>query len=336
MRLRLVHHVPALAHRLDDQPVGDEQIGDADPLVEQAARVAAHVEHQALDAAVFWLLADSCSSSFSSVVVDAGGEHAQLDVGDAVVEQLALDRLQLVLRAPDPERQLAAAPLDDQRDLAAARPLHARHRLVELQRRDLDAVDALDDVARLDARLRGGRALDRRDDHEAVLALLDVDADALDLLVALGLLLQPAVLLRVHEARVRIEHVGQAARGAVHELGLRQILDVVALDVREHLREDAELLVRVEAARGERPREDQTRREGGEHEQNGSTATSWLRHRYTSRPLVSHTADPSLGLEPELSREADRTTAARSAHLPRSSASEERTPRKKIDCSDHT
>ena len=113
---------------------------------------------------------------------------------------------------------------------------------------------------------RGRRTFDRRDDHEAVLALLDVDADAFDLLVALGLLLQPPVFFGVHEARVRIEHVGQAARGAVHEIGLRQILDVVALDVREHLREHAELLVRVEASRRERPREDQPTGEGGEHE----------------------------------------------------------------------
>ena len=79
--------------------------------------------------------------------------------------------------------------------------------------------------------------------------------------------LRRAVLLRVHEARVRIEHVGQAARGAVHEIGLRDVLDVVGLDVREHLREHAELLVRVEAPGGQRPREDQPAREGGEHEQ---------------------------------------------------------------------
>ena len=45
-----------------------------------------------------------------------------------------------------------------------------------------------------------------------------------------------------------IEHVGEAARGAVHEIGLGDVLDVVPLDVREHLREHAQLLVRVEAA----------------------------------------------------------------------------------------
>jgi hypothetical protein len=49
------------------------------------------------------------------------------------------------------------------------------------------------------------------------------------------------------------------------------ILDVVGLDVREHLREHAQLLIRIEAARRERPREDQTAGERGEHEQGRST-----------------------------------------------------------------
>jgi hypothetical protein len=43
--------------------------------------------------------------------------------------------------------------IDDQRHLAAGGTLHAADGVVELQRRDLDAVDALDDVARLDAGL---------------------------------------------------------------------------------------------------------------------------------------------------------------------------------------
>src|SRR6185295_11558659 len=170
-------------------------------------------------------------------------------------------------------------------------------------------VDALDDVARLDARLRGGRSLDRRDDHEAVLALLDVDADALDLLVALGLLLQPPVFLRVHEARVRIENVGEAARRPVHQLGLREILDVVGLDVREHLREHAQLLIRIEPSRRQRPREDHAADEGGEDEQDGSATTSWLRHRSTSRALVSHnpSSSSSSGKASDLSRGLDRS-----------------------------
>ena len=51
----------------------------------------------------------------------------------------------------------------------------------------------------------------------------------------------------VHEPRVRVQHVGQAAGGAEHQVALGHVLDVVHLDVREHLREHAELLVGIEA-----------------------------------------------------------------------------------------
>ena len=82
----------------------------------------------------------------------------------------------------------------------------------------------------------------------------------LNLLVPLGLLLEAVVLLGVHEARVWIEHVGEPARRAVHQLGLGDVLDVVGLDVREHLREDAELLIGVEPPRERWPGENHTAR----------------------------------------------------------------------------
>ena len=46
-----VHLLARLAHGAHDEPVGDEAIGDFHALVEQAARVAAQVEDDALDAA---------------------------------------------------------------------------------------------------------------------------------------------------------------------------------------------------------------------------------------------------------------------------------------------
>ena len=86
MRLGLVHHVPALADGLDDQPLGDEAIGDPDPLIEQAARVAAQVEHQPLAAAVLrpW---PKLVEQLAQLAVGARREDADLDVADAVLEQ---------------------------------------------------------------------------------------------------------------------------------------------------------------------------------------------------------------------------------------------------------
>ena len=144
---------------------------------------------------------------------------------------------------------VAPAAIDGEHDLAARRALDARDRVVPVERACLHAVDAVDDVAGLDAGAEGGRALDGRHDHEAALALFQVDADAGDFRVAFGFLLQAVVFLGIHEARVGIQGFGQAARGSVHQLGLGDVLDVVVLDVGEHLGEDAQLVIRVEPPR---------------------------------------------------------------------------------------
>jgi len=95
-------------------------------------------------------------------------------------------RLDLELLALDLEDEGAPATTDGEHHLAARRALDARHRVVPVERAGLDAVDSVDDVAGLDAGAEGGRALDGRHDHEATLALFQVDADARDLRVAFG------------------------------------------------------------------------------------------------------------------------------------------------------
>src|SRR5207237_1981306 len=140
-------------------------------LIEQPPRIAPQIQHQAAQAARA-LLAQQLELLLQQRV-RRRREDADLDVAEAV-DDLALDRLQLVTLAPYPEGQLTTAPIEHQHHLAARRPLHARHHLVELQVRHLGAVDSLDDVTRLDPGARGRRSLDGRDDDQPSLALLDV------------------------------------------------------------------------------------------------------------------------------------------------------------------
>ena len=126
--------------------------------------------------------------------------------------------------------------------------MDAGNGVVPVERPGLDAVDLLDEVAALDTRAPGGRALDGRDHDETALALLQVDADADDLGIALRLLLELGVLLGIHETGMRIQHLGQATRSTVHQLGLGDVFHVVVFDVGQHLGEHPELVVRVEAS----------------------------------------------------------------------------------------
>ena len=167
------------------------------------------------------------------------------------------------------EGEGAAAPVDGQHDLAAGGSLNTRDGVVPVQRTRFHCVDALDDVAGFDAGPPGRRALDGGHHDEAALALFQVDTDAGDLGVALGLLLELLVLVGIHETRVRIENLGQPARGAVHQLVLGDVFDVVVLDVREHLGEDGELVVGVEPAGDERSRGRHAAGKGGKGEKGG-------------------------------------------------------------------
>jgi hypothetical protein len=66
---------------------------------------------------------------------------------------------------------------------------------------------------------------------------------------------------------VRIEDVGEPARRPVHQIGLVDVLDVVVLDVGEHLAEDGQFPVGVEPPRRERPRRQQPAGERAERQQ---------------------------------------------------------------------
>ena len=250
MRHLAVHFLAGLAHRAHDEPLGQEAVGDFHALIEQAPGVVADIEDDALEAARLLGLLLEILKPLQNLGVRDGREHAQLDVAVPFSEQAPLDRLDLEFLALDVHGERVAAAKEGKHDLAAGWALDPRDGVVPVERRRLDPVDAFDEVAALDARAPGRRALDGGYHHEPALALFEVDADADDLGVAFGFLLELLVLVGVHEARMRVEHLGQAAGRAVHQLTLGDVLDVVVLDVREHLGEDGELVVGVEASGG--------------------------------------------------------------------------------------
>ena len=108
------------------------------------------VQHQPLEDASYPLPTARSSSFLQRRSRRPTANTRQFDVGDTIFEQLAPRRLHLVFRAPDLERQLAIARLDHQRHLAAAPgPACGATASSNSSAEDQDAVDALDDVARL-------------------------------------------------------------------------------------------------------------------------------------------------------------------------------------------
>ena len=186
------------------------------------------------------------------------------------------DRLHLHHVARDLERlrALEALAQDLDRDLRALLAAHQVHGLEQRHvlaraarlgpvRRLLGGADRRDLIARLDARLRRRRALDRRDDLDvAILALADLDAEPVEL--APGVDLHLLVGLGVEEGRVRIELGEHAPHGALHQRALVDRLDVVAAHEVQHAREHREIFVarRREAAGAAR---EHARDGGGQH-----------------------------------------------------------------------
>ena len=104
-----------------------------------------------------------------------------------------------------------------------------------------DAVDAGDAVARLDAGLGGGRAVDRRDHLDQAVFLRDFDADAAEL--ALGGDLHVVIGLGVHVAGMRIEIGHHALDGGVDQLAVLHRAHIVGAHAFEGVGEQIELAV---------------------------------------------------------------------------------------------
>jgi hypothetical protein len=145
-----------------------------------------------------------------------------------VARHLQLDQL-LVARAPDRHtdgRPFRAAQLAD--------------RLVGLPPLGLFPFDLGDDVTAAEPLLIRGRALEHREDGDVAVDHLNGDAEAV--VAAFLALPHPRIILRAHEAGMRVEGPQHAGDGAVDEPVRLEVADVVFLDRLQRRREDLVLV----------------------------------------------------------------------------------------------
>ena len=222
----------------DELAVFHELLSHLDRRGEETTGVVAEVEDERLHAVLGELLQGR---------VDVVGrlllELPQPDVLDAVAEVVRPHRLHADLLPHDLEvLRLGPALADDADDDLAARPApHALHGVGELHVLGHEAVDLHDPVGGMEASPMGGRALDGRHDRQHVVAQRDLDAETAE--ASGGLHLHLAVALRIEEGRVRIEPAQRALDGVVDQVLGRNLVHVLVLDDREHLREKPKLLV---------------------------------------------------------------------------------------------
>ena len=234
-RLERRLRIGKLAVGRDDDRVGrQERRRDRDRALEQAARVVAQVEDEALQVRVLLVqvlqLVDEILDGAILELADTQPRVARLD-------HLGADALGADLLADDVDREGAPLALaeDGQHDLGVRLAAHALDGLVDRQALDQRVVDLGDEVAALQAGAKRGRAFDRADDLDQAVFHAHLDADA-DEAAGRGLAEFLEGLL-VEVLRMRVEAGDHAADRVADELLLVDRLDVVALDHAEDRRE---------------------------------------------------------------------------------------------------
>ena len=229
-----------LAVGRDDDRIGrQERRRDRDRAFEQAARVVAQVEDEALQIGVLLVqilqLVDEVLDGAILELTDAQPRIARLD-------HLGADALGADLLADDVDRERAPLALaeDGQHDLGVRLAPHALDGLVDRQTLDQRVVDLGDEVAALQAGTKRGRAFDRAHDLDQAVFHAHLDADA-DEAAGRGLAEFLEGLL-VEILRVRVEAGHHAADRVADELLFVDRLDIVALDHAEDSRELLKLL----------------------------------------------------------------------------------------------
>ena len=224
-----------------DERVGRKEGGrHGDGSVEQAARVVAQVEHDALhrDVALLEHLVDVLREQLAGVLL----ELRDAEVAVAGFEQLRLDRLDLddgAVERDDPGFRLALAD-DRERDRGVGLAAHLLDGIVQGHALHIEIIELDDHVARLDAGAERGGVLDGRDHLHEPLFHPDLDAEAAELALRAGLEILEGVDVEV--GRVRIEARQHAVDRLGDELLVLDGLDVVGLDATEDVGEGADVL----------------------------------------------------------------------------------------------
>ena len=209
-----------------------ERIADLDGLLEQSARIAAHVEDQSAHCPAVLLAhrADRRLHVARRRPREAGEPH----VADSVVEQLGGDRL--VRHGGADEIELArvlALVLHDDGDARARLPAHAIDGFLQLHRDGRVGIDLRDDVALLDARAPRRRVLQHFADGEAVVDHRDDEPEPAEFASRLDFHLLVEVGLQ--EPAVRVERGEHPVDGGVLDLALIALGNEVVPDEGEHL-----------------------------------------------------------------------------------------------------
>jgi hypothetical protein len=165
-----------------------------------------------------------------------GGRLELLDaqVRDVAREASRDDALHLDDLADQRELSLLVVPRRDHDDLdgRSRLPAHPPHELLERRPSRRVPGHGQDAIARLDPRAVGGRALDRRDDDDPIVPLLDLEPDPAE--SPFRVRAEDGVVLRRHVRRVRVELGDHALDGTVEQLRPFDGVDVAVLDHHQH------------------------------------------------------------------------------------------------------
>src|SRR5690606_3514623 len=216
----------------------------ADGAGEQATRVVAQVEHQALGRALGAQLLELAGQVGAGLFLELRDAH----VGHAVVQHLAAHAAHLDDVAHDVHHDglRVVGAHDGQVDGRLGRAAHQLDRFVQRHALGGGVVDLDDQVARHDAGARGRGVLDGRDDLDEAVFGADLDAQAAELALRGGLHFTEGVGIQVRGVRIQVRH--HAGNGVVDEGLVVDRLDVVVLDGGEHVAELTELVERQGAA----------------------------------------------------------------------------------------
>ncbi len=225
----------------DDVALVEQVVGHLHGGSQKAARVAAQIQHQALELATGLLL--QLLQVLLEVRPGVGLEGAQADVAVARLQQAAAHagHADGLAGEADVERLRLARAHDGQHHLAAG---WATQRFARINGADRLAVDGDDQVTGEDAGLGRRRVVDRRDDlHAGVVGLLlQLHADAL--VGAVGLLVEGLRVFLVEVRAVRVEVEQQAAHRRLHQLLVIDRVDIGRAHRVVHRHEAADVLQR--------------------------------------------------------------------------------------------
>ncbi|MCY1524751.1 hypothetical protein D9M68_596990 [compost metagenome] len=217
-----------------------ERAGHADGAGQQAARVIAQIQHQALGSFLRAQVLELLGQVGAGLFLELGDTH----VADAVVQHLAAHAAHLDDVAHDLQHDglRTVGAHDGQRDRRLGRAAHQLDRVVERHALGGRVVDLDDEVAGHHASARGGRVFDRRDHlHEAVFGA-DLDAQAAELALRCRLHFAERVGIQVGGVGIQVRH--HAGNGIVDQGLVVDGLDVVVLDGGEHVAQLPEFVQR--------------------------------------------------------------------------------------------